>query len=96
MNDIDIIYNHKTKEYYLSIETAYQFENNEHLAEYLEGLLKHFEIYTDFKGYDKTNIPLFYMSSTVIECSSESIEELYGKFKMFISGWKSVVENNVI
>jgi len=27
MNDIDIIYNHKTKKYYLSIETAYQFEN---------------------------------------------------------------------
>jgi hypothetical protein len=90
MNDIEILYNKKTKMYHINIETIYGFDNDDDTLYYLEGLLRKFTEYMDQQGLDKNRKPTLHCYSSF---KAESIEELYVKFKMFVLGWKAVLKN---
>lgn len=87
MNDIDIVYDKENKKYMLGIETAYIFKDHEAECNYLKTCLKAFTKYMDDNGM-QTNKPFrLFMSSTCTSMESESIEDLYINFKIFVDGF---------
>ena len=97
MNDIDIIYSREKKRYILSVETAYWFETQEGVIEYLQSLLKHFTKFMDEQGYDKNAEYRFWMSQPSLLLEEESIPELYTNFKIFVEGYTKVyTEHKVV
>lgn len=93
MNDLDIVFDRKRKEYILGIETIYSFaEGNKGEVVYLENLLDKF---TEF-AKENNCLP---KDGELCLCSVESaqpwraatISELYIRFKVFVNGYKSVV-----
>ena len=87
MNDIDIVYDKENKKYMLGIETAYIFEDHEAECNYLKACLKAFTKYMDDNSI-KTDIPFtLFMNDTCISMQSESIEDLYTNFKIFVNGF---------
>lgn len=87
MNDIDIVYDKENKKYMLGIETAYMFKDHEAECNYLKACLKAFTKYMDDNGI-KTDIPFtLFMNDTCISMQSESIEDLYTNFKIFVKGF---------
>ena len=91
MNDIDIIYDRDSKKYYLSIETAYMFDENrkENECKYLKYLLKMFIKFMDDNGYSKDYDMCLFMNDISISLSADSIEELYANFKIYVEGYCS-------
>lgn len=96
LNDIDIYYNRKSKLYFLDIETIYQFDNRDIEKQYLKNLLNLFEQYLlslgGLEGYDYNvnKHPRLYEFNLVDGYDlfkSESLEDLYYKFKMFVKGF---------
>ena len=97
MNDIDINYSREKKRYILSIETAYWFETQEGVVEYLQSLLKHFTKFMDEQGYDKNAEYRFWMSQPSLLLEEENIPELYTNFKIFVEGYTKVyIEHKVV
>lgn len=92
MNDIDITYDRKTKEYILGVETAYMFEGNRKQGEceYLKRLLELFTKLMDDNDYSKEFDMCLFMIEPSISMSAETIEELYVKFKIYADGYCSV------
>ena len=88
MNDIDIIYNKKTKMYSLEIETAYIFKDKMGECKYLSDCLKAFTEYMDKNNLDK-NYP-YMLSNPCTEMRAETIEELYMNFNIFVKGYCEV------
>lgn len=93
MNDLDIVFDRKRKEYILGIETIYSFaEGNKGEVVYLENLLDKF---TEF-AKENNCLP---KDGELCLCSVESVQpwraatisELYIRFKVFVNGYKSVV-----
>ena len=87
MNDIDIIYDKKKKEYMLGIETAYYFENHAAECDYLRRCLNAFTKYMDDNGLDKNKSYILFMNSPCTSMVADSIEELYTNFKIFVDGF---------
>ena len=87
MNDIDIIYDKKKKEYMLGIETAYMFETYAAECEYLCNCLKAFTKYMDNNGLKKNNPYVLFMSTPCTNIVADTIEELYVNFKIFVDGF---------
>lgn len=52
MNDIDLTYNEKTKQYSLGIETIYYFDSNRNKCAYLINLLDHFTAWMVSHNYN--------------------------------------------
>lgn len=87
MNDIDIVYDKKEKKYMLGIETAYGFKTHAAECEYLQDCLKAFTKFMDDNGLEKNKpYPLFF-SNPCTSMETESIEELYTNFKIFVDGF---------
>lgn len=87
MNDIDIVYDKKRKKYILGIETAYTFKNHDDECNYLKQCVKAFTKYMNDNGM-QTNKPFrLFMSSTCTSIESESIEDLYTNYKIFVDGF---------
>lgn len=87
MNDIDITYDKKKKEYMLGIETAYAFKDYASERNYLKMLLKDFEKYMDDKGLCKFMTRSLFMRDPYTNITANSIEELYVDFKIFVDGF---------
>lgn len=86
-NDIDIVYDKKTKEYMLGVETAFVFENYEGEANYLRRCLDAFGKYMDDNGLSKDSPYMLFMHSPCTSMTASSIEELYTNFKIFVDGF---------
>lgn len=87
MNDIDIIYDKKKKEYMLGIETAYCFETHSAECDYLRDCLKAFTKYMDDNGLKKNEPYTLFMSNPCTSLEAKTIEELYTNFKIFVDGF---------
>lgn len=91
MNDLDIVYNKKTKKYIIGIETIYSFSNGRKgEQEYIKDLLNKFTEWMQSKGFDtNTYIPIYSAFNKNINSEFDSIEELYAYFKMLVNGFVS-------
>ena len=87
MNDIDIIYDKKKKEYILGIETAYLFKTYNDECKYLSDCLKAFTKYMDDNGLNKNEPFRLFMNNPCTNMVANSIEELYINFKIFVNGY---------
>ena len=87
MNDIDITYDKKKKEYMLGIETAYCFETHVAECEYLQDCLKAFTKYMDDNRLDKNKPFRLFFYNPCTSMVADSIEELYTNFKIFVDGF---------
>ena len=87
MNDIDIIYDKKKKEYILGIETAYLFKTYNDECKYLSDCLKAFTKYMDDNGLNKNEPFRLFMNNPCTSIMANSIEELYTNFKIFVNGY---------
>lgn len=87
MNDIDIVYDKKKNEYMLGIETAYIFENHAAECSYLKDCLAAFTKYMDDNRLKKNEPYRLFMNDLYINMRSDSIEELYTNFKIFVDGF---------
>ena len=87
MNDIDITYDKKDKKYMLGIETAYMFESHADECEYLRDCLDAFTKYMDDNGLKKNEPYMLYMNNPCISMETDTIEELYTNFKIFVDGF---------
>ena len=83
MNDIDITYDKKKKEYMLGIETAYMFKSHAAECDYLQDCLK----YMDDNGLKKNEPYRLFMSNPCTSMTADTIEELYTNFKIFVDGF---------
>lgn len=87
MNDIDITYDKKKKEYMLGIETAYMFKTHAVECEYLRNCLNAFTKYMDDNRLNKDEPFRLFMSNPCTSMVADSIEELYTNFKIFVDGF---------
>ena len=87
MNDIDLTYDKKKKEYMLGIETAYMFKTHEAECDYLRKCLKAFTKYMDDNGLQKNKPYDLFMRDPCTSMTAETIEELYVNFKIFVDGF---------
>ena len=90
MNDIDIIYDKKTKMYSLEIETAYIFKDKKGECKYLSDCLSAFTEYMDKNKLDKNYPYMLFMSNPCTAMRAETIEELYMNFNIFVKGYCEV------
>ena len=86
MNDIELSYDDEKYEYDLSVETVYGFEDVKYEKDYLEKCLKCFEKFMDDNEYEKRT-PSIAWRQLELSMSSETIEELYVNFKMYVKGF---------
>lgn len=87
MNDIDIIYDKKSKLYMLGIETAFLFETHAAECNYLRECLQAFTKYMDDNGLQKNKPYMLFMSNPSTSMEAETIEDLYTNFKIFVDGF---------
>lgn len=90
MNDIDIIFDKEEKIYYLSVETAYLFDNKKAECGYLNKLLDRFTAFTKEKECDAEEPYSFWMSPVSLEMKAESIPTLYTNFRIFVEGYNAL------
>lgn len=95
MNDFEIGYSRDTKQYSVSIETAYMFKNGRAgECKYLRQLLSTFEKYMDEHKLNKNEELCLYMSQPEIDMHADTIEQLYTKFRMYVEGYCAVHDKN--
>ena len=87
MNDIDIVYDKENKVYMLGIETAYLFETYGDECRYLKNCLMAFTKYMDDNGLSKNEPYRLWMNNPRTNMKTETIEELYTNFKIFVDGF---------
>ena len=87
INDIDITYDKKKKEYMLGIETAYMFKTHSSECKYLQDCLKAFTKYMDDNGLNKNEPFGLSMGNPCTSMVVNTIEELYTNFKIFVDGF---------
>ena len=92
MNDLDIIYDRESNEYLLGIETIYSFsEDSKGEIKYLENLLERFTEFMEENRYIPTEDKLcLYRIESGEPWRTETILDLYIRFKVFVNGYKSV------
>lgn len=89
MNDMDLTYDKKNKEYMLGIETVYMFEEYSDECEYLRNCLNAFTKYMDDNGLNKNQPFVLFMNNPCTSMRAKTIEELYVNFKIFVDGFCS-------
>lgn len=86
-NDCEISYNTKTKKYHMWVETAFLFETTSAMCDYLEDILDKFTKYMLYTNRSiNEEFPLF-CSQLSINCTTDTIEELYRNFSIFVKGY---------
>ena len=88
INDIDIRYSRRNKNYVLGIETAYMFDSKDLEVAYLESLLDNFSRYMGESGLSTDEPYRFLMSAPQSPFEGETIQELYTNFKIFVNGYR--------
>lgn len=87
LNDIEVVYDKNELEYMLNIDTHYNFKSHEDECDYLRDCLAAFTKYMDDNEVDKWE-PTLFMSSPCTT-TTDTIEELYVNFKIFVDGFCS-------
>ena len=87
MNDIDIVYDKKSKKYLLGIETAYSFRNYAAECRYLRKYLDAFTQYMNDQHLNTKEHFMLFMHSPCTAMEADTIEELYTNFKIFVDGY---------
>lgn len=87
MNDIDIVYDKKSKKYLLGLETAYLFRDYAAECRYLRKYLDAFTRYMDAHHLNKSEKFMLFMHNPCTTMEADSIEELYTNFKIFVDGY---------
>lgn len=88
LNDIELIYHKDTREYTVSIETIYEFNQPDEAVNYLKNLLKAFTEWMQEQGYETEYKPSFYKSFTYTETQHfKTIEGAYMDFKLRVIGF---------
>lgn len=102
MNDIDIIYDFKEKEYILSLEEIYQFETKEDQFQYFEHLQEEFKKYLISRGLPENELDDIsecsafkaFFPTKVIESimplKAKTLLDLYHNLVLFITMQKAV------
>jgi hypothetical protein len=94
-NDIDIVYDKKTKKYMLGVETAFIFYDKNTECDYLNELLGSFHGYMVSKNISVEWEHMFFCSSLTISCEADSIEELYFNFNVYVKGYTAVHKKDI-
>lgn len=90
MNDIELDYLKDEKKYFLSLETIFEFEKEEHKLDYLESCLDAFTKFMVENGYNTEVKPHWWnVFGKGVSEYFDSIEECYGMFKMFVNAYCS-------
>lgn len=87
MNDFDIVYYEHDKQYALSVETIYEFENPKDSYLYINGILMAFTKWMKTNLYSteyKPNMYDLFTKGVNINSRFDSIEEAYGVFKALV------------
>ena len=87
MNDIDIVYDKKSKKYLLGIETAYSFRDYAAECKYLRKYLDAFTQYMNDQHLNTKEHFMLFMHSPCTTMEADTIEELYTNFKIFVDGY---------
>ncbi len=90
MNDIEIVYDKKNKDYMLGVETAYLFKSHESECKYLLDCLNAFTEYMERENLDINSSYTLFMGNVCTETRAKTIEELYTNFKIFVNGFCSL------
>ena len=91
MNDIEIDYDRKSKEYILSFETVYQFKDGKAgEVKYFEELLDAFTKFMTDNNYKMDESFFFWTTQSDDLWRADSIPLLYTKFRLFVEGYKSL------
>ena len=92
-NDIEITYDNNSETYYLDILTDRAFDRDKKdEVKFLKRMLDEFTDYMKSNDYDiNRKLPFaFNHISIAMDFSSDSIEELYTKFRIFVAGFTAV------
>ena len=92
MNDIEIIYDRDTKQYMLGIETSYIFDDIQADCEYYKRLLDYFTQYMNDNGLSTEPHYCPFCANLDMRFEADSIEELYTRFKIVVTGLCAVCE----
>ena len=92
LNDLDICFDRDKKQYFLEVETIYMFDDTFSECAYYANLLNAFTDYMKENNLDINKNYNTFMSGLEISFSASSIEELYSKFKIVVTGFCSVCE----
>lgn len=92
MNDIDIYYDRDTKQYSLGVETIYMFDDTQAECAYYNSLLESFTKYMKENGLDTERNYCTFCSGLDLSLKADSIEELYTRFKIVVTGLCAVCE----
>lgn len=88
MNDIELDYLKDKNKYILSLETIFEFENEESKMGYLESRLDAFTKFMIENGYNTEVKPHWWDAfSDGMNTHFDSIEECYGMFKLLVNGY---------
>lgn len=87
MNDIDIMYDKKKKEYMLSVETEYCFKSYIDECDYLRNCLNAFTRYMNDNELDRNSLYKLSWNKPCTSMVADSIEGLYTNFKIFVDGF---------
>ena len=90
MNDIEIVYDRDAKQYMLDIETAYIFDDIQADCEYYKRLLDYFTQYMNDNGLSTEPHYCPFFANLDMKFEADSIEELYTRFKIVVTGFCNV------
>ena len=90
MNDIEIVYDRDTKQYMLGIETSYLFDDIQADCEYYKRLLDYFTQYMNDNGLSTEPHYCPFFANLDMRFEADSIEELYTRFKIVVTGFYNV------
>ena len=93
-NDLEVIYNKKTKLYTLGLETAFLFNNKEAECNYLKDMLSKFTEYMTTNKLSTEYVYPFFFSNPFVSFSAYSMKELYFNFSVFVNGYCNFYKNN--
>lgn len=90
MNDLSLVHWKETNDYTVEIETSYGFDSHDEAKAYLEALLGAFTKWMHEQGYNTEHYfhPHWHFSEGYnINTHFETIEEVYGNFKLLVRGY---------
>lgn len=98
MNDIELVYDKRKGLYFLSMETAYCFNNLEAQQQYLNHLLSLFTRFMCDNNYDICAKPMFHTIFTknkTLNNGFKTIEDAYSMFEFLVNGFNNTVQHNI-
>jgi hypothetical protein len=93
--DFEIYYDRDTNKYTIGVETAYVFESPKGQIDYLHDILAEFEYFIKDNNIEVVVPYSITMRNLSDGFESDSIGELYQKFKIFVLGFEQYLKQEV-